>query len=130
MITLSNDLSGVPSLDKATIISLDGGASWISPNYPRSLQITPSEGSTIASTMKSKDFTSFQANGIVIEGVKYQFLREDGKVAFAKTKGKGALTIQISKSAVVIGHTVEGRQQGFSNKAVGLIVDYLESIGM
>ena len=55
--------------------------------------------------MKSGDFNSAKANGIVLEGVKYQFLREDGIVAFAKKAGYGAITIQKSKSAVVIGHT-------------------------
>ena len=129
MISQSKDTNGIPTLDKATVISLDGGASWISPNYPGSLQITPQEGSKIAQVMKSGDFSPFQANGVVIEGVKYQFLREDGRVAFAKAKGKGSLALQKSKSAVVIGHTIEGRQQGFSNKAVGIIADYLESVG-
>lgn len=126
----SNDSTGKPHCDKAAIISLDGGASWTSPNHPHGIQLTPAEGQKIASMMKSGDFSAAQANGIVVEGVKYQFLREDGKVAFAKKKDQGAITIQKSKSAVVIGHTAEGCQQGYTNKAVGVIADYLESVGM
>ncbi len=71
-----------------------------------------------------------QANGVFAEGKRYQFLRQDGRVAFAKAKGIGALTIQKSKSAVIIGHTKEGSQQGNTNKAVAIIADYLESVGM
>ena len=126
----SNDASGKPHCGKAAIISLDGGASWTTPNHPHGIQLTAAEGQKIAQMMKSGDFTSAQANGIVLEGIKYQFLREDGKVAFAKKKDHGAITIQKSKSAVVIGHTSEGSQQGNTNKAVGVIADYLESVGM
>jgi len=126
----SNDATGKAHCDKAAIISLDGGAAWTSPNHPRGIQLSLAEGQKIAQMMKSGDFSSAQANGIVLEGVKYQFLREDGKVAFAKKKNHGAITIQKSKSAVVIGHTAEGCQQGNTNKAVGVIADYLESVGM
>lgn len=130
MIQQSKDSTGKSHCDKAAIISLDGGASWTSPNHPSGIQITPAEGQKIAQMMKSGDFSSAQANGIVLEGVKYQFLREDGKVAFAKKKDFGALTFQKSKSAIVIGHTPEGSMQGNTNKAVGVIADYLESVGM
>lgn len=130
LVAQSNDSTGKAHCDKAAIISLDGGASWTSPNHPHGIQLTPAEGQKIAQMMKSGDFSSAQANGIVLEGVKYQFLREDGKVAFAKKKDFGAITIQKSKSAVVIGHTSEGSQQGNTNKAVGVIADYLESVGM
>lgn len=126
----SNDATGRAHCDKAAIISLDGGASWTSPNHPHGIQLTPEEGQKVAQMMKSGDFSSAQANGIVLEGVKYQFLREDGKVAFAKKKDHGSITIQKSKSAVVIGHTSEGCQMGNTNKAVGIIADYLESVGM
>lgn len=81
--------------------------------------------------MKSKDFTAFQAGGIHAEGVKYQFLREeDGKIVFGKKKDHGAITMQSSKTAIVIGHTAEGCQQGNTNKGVSVIAEYLESLGM
>ena len=71
------------------------------------------------------------ASGVHVEGVKYQFLREeDGKVVFAKKKEHGAVTLQASKTAIVIGHTPEGSQQGNVNKGVAVIAEYLESLGM
>lgn len=89
------------------------------------------EGPNIAKCLKSKDFTAFQAGGIHVEGVKYQFLRqEDGKLVLAKKKEHGAITMQASKTAIVIAHTSEGCQQGNSNKGVAVIADYLESLGM
>jgi len=126
----SNDSTGKAHCGKAAIISLDGGASWTSPDHPHGIKISAAEGQKIAQMMKSGDFTSAQANGIFLEGIKYQFLREDGKVAYAKKKDFGAITIQKSKTAVVIGHTSEGSQQGNTNKAVGVIAEYFESVGM
>ncbi|TRV45019.1 MAG: hypothetical protein EWV53_09120 [Microcystis panniformis Mp_MB_F_20051200_S9] len=69
LIAQSNDSSGKAHCGKVAIISLDNGASWISPNYPGSLQLSATEGSTVAKMMKSGDFTSAQANGIVLEGI-------------------------------------------------------------
>lgn len=71
------------------------------------------------------------SNGVRLEGLKYQFLREeDNKLVLAKKKGSGALTLQASKTAIVIAHCGEGSQQGNLNKAVGVIADYLESMNM
>lgn len=70
-------------------------------------------------------------NGIRAEEIKYQFLREeDGKVVMGKKKDQGSLTLQSSKTAIVIGHTTEGMQQGNVNKGVAVIADYLESMNM
>ena len=69
--------------------------------------------------------------GVYAEGIRYQFLTEiDGKIALAKLKGYGAITIQASKTAVVIAHTAEGCQQGNTNKGVAVIAEYLESMNM
>ena len=71
------------------------------------------------------------ANGVIAEGKKYNFLRvEDDKLVLAKKKDFGSITAQASKTAVVIGHCAEGGQQGNLNKAVAVIADYLESLGM
>jgi len=71
------------------------------------------------------------AGGVRAEGVSYLFLREeDGKIVFAKKKESGALTLQASKTAIVIGHCAEGMQQGNVNKGVAVIAEYLESLGM
>ena len=70
-------------------------------------------------------------SGVRAATVKYQFLREeDKKVVYAKKKGEGAITMQASKTAIVIGHCPEGSQQGNLNKGVAVIAEYLESLGM
>ena len=95
-------------------------------------QITANEAANIAHCFKSKDFSYFQSNGVYAEGKRYTFLREldEGKVVLAKDKGYGAVTIQASKTAVIIAHTAEGAQQGNTNKGVAVIAEYLESMNM
>ena len=69
--------------------------------------------------------------GVYCGDERYQFLRElDGKTVYAKKKGNGAITLQASKTAIVIAHCPEGSQQGNLNKAVGVIAEYLESLNM
>ena len=71
------------------------------------------------------------SSGIHAEGEKYQFLREEeGKLVLGKKKALGAITLQSSKTAIVIGHCPEGGQQGNTNKGVTVIADYLESMNM
>ncbi len=71
------------------------------------------------------------AGGVFLEGIKYQFLRvEDDKLVLAKKKEHGAVTLQSSKTAIVIAHLPEGCQQGNTNKGVAVIAEYLESLGM
>ena len=95
------------------------------------LQLQGPEGPNIGKCFKSKDFTLFQSSGIKAAGQKYNFLREDdGKIVYGKYKGQGAITLQASKTAVVIGHCPEGGQQGNLNKGVNVIAEYLESLNM
>ena len=95
------------------------------------LQLSLAEAANIARCFKSKDFTLFMINGIMAEGTTHTFLREDdGKVALGKRRGMGAITMQSSKTAIVIAHTREGGQQGNTNKGVGVIADYLEEMNM
>jgi len=115
--------------DKACIIGCDG-SKWTTDGHAKSLKITAQEASQIGKAMNSGDFTTFQASGIRIEGTKYQFLRGDDNLALGKKKECGAITMQKSKTAVVIGHTAEGQSQGNTNKGVGVIAEYLESLGM
>ena len=94
-------------------------------------QLQGSEGANVARCFKSKDFSAFMTSGVRAEDVKYQFLREeDTKIVYAKKKGSGALTLQASKTAIVIAHCPEGSQQGNCNKGVGVIAEYLESLNM
>ena len=66
-----------------------------------------------------------------MESTKYNFLREeDSKVVYGKRKDCGAVTLQASKTAIVIAHCPEGGQQGNTNKGVSVIAEYLESLGM
>ena len=115
--------------DKAAIIGKDG-SKWTTDSHPEALKITPSEASAIGKAMRSGDFTTFQSSGIVIAGVKYMFLRGDDGVVLGKRKDQGAITLQASGTAVVIGHTKEGMSQGNTNKGVAVIAEYLTSIGM
>ena len=70
-------------------------------------------------------------SGVRVEMQKYQFLREeDKKVVYAKFKKVGGVTLQASKTAIVIAHCPEGSQQGNCNKGVAVIAEYLESLGM
>ncbi|NEO74995.1 profilin [Moorena sp. SIO4G3] len=131
LIGQSKDANGTVHVDKASIIGIDGGAKWTTDAHPNALKLNPDESTNIANAFKSKDFTGFMTGGISIEGQKYQFLREeDGKVVYGKKKDIGAVTLQASKTAIVIAHCPEGGQQGNANKAVAVIAEYLESIGM
>lgn len=94
-------------------------------------QLTQDESANIAKCFKGKDFSTFMGSGVYAEGTKYQFLREeDKKVVYAKKKECGAITLQASKTAIVIAHCAEGGQQGNVNKGVAVIAEYLESLGM
>jgi len=131
LVAQSKDASGAAHVDKACIIGLDGGAAWTTTGHANALKLAGQEGPNIARCFKNKDFSPFMSGGIHAEGVKYQFLREeDGKLVLGKKKECGAVTLQSSKTALVIGHTAEGCQQGNANKAVGVIAEYLESLGM
>ena len=131
LIAQSRDATGATHVDKACIIGIDGGGKWTTDAHPSAFKLDASECAKIAQCFKSKDFTTFMMSGIMAESVKYQFLREeDKKVVYGKKKGCGAITIQASKTALVIGHCPEGGQQGSTNKGVAVIAEYLESMNM
>ncbi|XP_075252544.1 profilin-like [Convolutriloba macropyga] len=125
----SANVGGGTNTDKAAIIGQDGSI-WTSAYGGKGMSIGATEAATLAAAIKSKDFTPLQAGGIMLEGTKYQFLREeDGKVVQGKKKEHGAVTCVASKSAIVIAHTAEGQQAGLSTKAAASIAEYLESLG-
>ena len=115
--------------DKACIIGKDGSL-WTTHGHPSSIKLTAQEAAVIGQAFSSGDFTTFQANGVVAEGVRYQFLRGDVNLVLAKRRDFGALTLQASQTAVVIAHTKEGGLQGNTNRGVAVIAEYLESLGM
>jgi len=117
--------------DLACIIGLDGGAKWTTDAHAQSFKITPDEAVAIARVTKARDTNTWQMGGIIADGIKYQYLRENDDGAFlGKKKDHGAITIQASKSAIVIGHTKEGGQQGNTNKGVDAVAKYLDSLNM
>ena len=116
--------------DKACIIGLDGGAKWTTDGHAQAFKISQQEATVIAAVLSAGDFTPFQANGITIEGVKYQFLREDDGVVLGKKKDNGSVTLEKSDKAIVIGHTKDGGQPGNTNTAVNVIADWLKKSGM
>ena len=131
LIAQTRDASGAAHADKACIIGIESGAKWTTDWHANAFKLTATEAANIARCFKSKDFTSFQASGILAENLKYRFLREeDGKVVLGKMKGRGSITLQSSKTGIVIAHTPEGCQQGNVNKGVGVIAEYLESVNM
>lgn len=131
LVAQSKDANGAAHVDKACIIGLDGGAKWTTDSHANAFPLTPTESANIAKCFKSKDFSAFMSGGVHAESTKYQFLREeDGKLVLAKKKDFGAISMQSSKTAIVCAHCPEGSQQGNANKAVGVISDYLESLGM
>ena len=132
LIAQSKDASGLAHADKACIIALDGGARWTTDQHPNALKLMPSEATSIAKCFKETDFTPFMVGMVYAEQISYTFLREidhkGDKIVLAKRKDYGALTLQASKKAIVVGHTAEGMQQGNTNKAVAVIAEYLESM--
>ncbi len=118
-------------MDKACIIGLDGGAKWTLDYHANAFRLAPDECASIARAFKDKDFTPFMSGGVFAGGQKYNFLREEeGKVVYAKKKGQGAMTLQASKTAIVIAHCPEGCQQGNANKAVRGVAEFLESLSI
>jgi len=117
--------------DKACIIGLNGGP-WTTSAHAANINLQGTEASTIAGAMNSGDYTTFQSGGIIIEGQKYRFLRGDPDegLVLGKLKENGAITIQKSETAIVMGHTAEGKQQGETNTGVKGIVDYLKGMNM
>ncbi|XP_063716658.1 profilin-like [Symsagittifera roscoffensis] len=115
--------------DKAAIIGQDGSI-WTTAYGGKGMQILAPEAAALGKAMKTKDFSPLQASGIMLETVKYQFLREeDGKLIQGKKKDHGAVTCAASKTAIVIAHTAEGQQAGESTKAAVSIAEYLEGMG-
>jgi len=117
--------------DQACIIGLNGGP-WTTAAHASNINLQGTEAQTIAGALNSGEYTTFQANGIIIGGQKYRFLRGDADegLVLGKLKDNGAITIQKSETAVVIAHTAEGKQQGETNTGVKGIVDYLKGMNM
>jgi len=82
--------------------------------------------------LNTMDCTPFQASGIMVGGQKYQFLRADDEegIVLGKKKDNGCITIHKSNTAIVIGHTIEGKAHGDTNGGVASIVGHLKNSNM
>lgn len=129
LIAHTKDSSGIPSCDKACIIGMDGAA-WTTNSDGKGIVLSPGERDAISAAFSRGDFTTFMMHGISVEGVSYAFLRYDGIAVYGKKKGHGAITMQKSRTGIVIGHTIEGKSQGNTNKGVAVIAEYLESLSV
>ena len=131
LVAQSKSTDGSINTDKGCIFGLDGGQTWTTTIHQYAFAMSDEERADIARLFKAKDFTPFMMSGVVAAGVNYQFIQgENDKLVHAKKNGEGAITIEASKTAIVIGHCPEGRDHGNNNKAVGMIAGYLELLGM
>lgn len=129
LIAQTKDVHGVTHCDKACIIGLDGNP-WTTTGHPNAVKLQHGEAQNIAHCFKTKDFTSFMANMVQLEGTSYTFIKEeDGKIVYTR-RGQQGYTLQATKTAIVIAHCPESCQQGNTNKGVYAIAEYLESLGM
>jgi len=93
------------------------------------LKITAQEALKIANNFSKNQTSEFHGSGVTVGGIKYQFLKEDDNVIYAKKKDNGCVTLQKCKQVIVIAHTKEGEQVGDVNLGVARICEYLESVG-
>ena len=115
--------------DKVAIIGLNG-AKWTTDAHPASLKISLAEARVIGMGVNDDDEDTFQTKGVLVEGIKYQFLRKDENNYYAKKKDQGYISMIKTKTAVIIAHTKEGGDVGETNRAVGVVADYLESLNV
>ena len=129
LIAQSRDTSGNPHVDKVCIIGLDTGAKWTTDSHARAFKIHPREAQTIASVFMKKDFSPFIDIGVSLDETNYKFIKEeDQRIVYARYDRSG-VTMQCTKTAVVIAHTPEGCQQGCTNIAVNRVASWLEELG-
>ncbi|XP_077988179.1 profilin-like [Glandiceps talaboti] len=128
MIAQSKDSSGIAHICKGGIYGKDGSL-W---GKSEGVEVKTEEVKCLIPALTEGDTSHVAANGIVLEGKKYQFLRvdEDAKAMYGKKKGEGGISIMASKTAVIIGMYDEGKQAGNANKGVQVIGEYLESLNM
>merc|ERR1712048_659155 len=117
--------------DKVSLIGINGSP-YTTQSHANAFTYDQGEAQEIARAFNSNEYSSFQEKGIVIGGVKYQFLRADDeeKYVLGKKKDHGAVTLQASKTIVIMAHTEEGKTHGDTNTSVGNMVTYLNSVDM
>jgi len=118
--------------DQVAFIGLATGATWTSNAHANALTVTPAEAVNIATALRNEDSSTFQTSGIIIGGVKYQFLRDDWEegLVLGKKKDHGAVVIHKAQTVFAIAHTAEGKASGDVNKGVATIIEYLKGLNM
>jgi len=123
--------------DRAVLVGLEGAiwSAWCDESGNDAnkacpiIKITAAEAMKIASTFANNQSQEFHSNGVTVEGIKYQFLKEDDNVIYAKKKDHGCLTMQKCKKVIIIAHTKDGGQHGDVNQGVAKICEHLEGVG-
>jgi profilin len=127
------DAKGEQHIDTGCIIGING-SKWTSDSHPRALKITQEQAMAIGAAFNSKNFDTFVKGNLKVEGVQYMFLRADDQgdsvTVFGKKKENGSIVLASTKTAIVIAHCPEGKQQGQASVAVAKIVEYLANQGM
>lgn len=130
LIDRTRDGSGISYIDKACIIGIDGGIKWTTDSHSNGLQLSQNEARNIAKCFESKNFSQFFESGVVAEGFKYVFFkREEDEIMYAVNRGHGRLTLQSSKTVIVIAHTPE-TFTSIANTAVHDLAKHFESLNM
>ena len=117
--------------DKGAIIGQDGSG-WTGQTADNCMKVSQAEAATISGAMNQNgcDFGGFQAAGIFVEGIKYQFLRSvDNEVAIGKKKDHGTVILQITKSAILITHCAEGKTVGICTVGSAKLSEYMVDQG-
>ena len=132
LIDQSKNSSGDAQIDCACIIAVDSGQKLTSDDNTKAFKITNDEAVNIAKCFRSKNFSRFVACGVRAEGLKYTYIRlreENDRLVLGKSRGEGSVTLQSSKTAVVVAHTKEGGDRILTNKAVANVVEKMEFEG-
>ena len=96
-----------------------------------SFKLTTQEITVIGMGMMESDmsYPSLRENGIIVEGIRYDFLRADDNMVWGRKQGEGTITMERSKQNVVICHTKEGDNLGNAKRVVEKVVDSFEYYG-
>ncbi|VDH96676.1 Hypothetical predicted protein [Mytilus galloprovincialis] len=135
LIARSNLGCGNSHIDKACIISIENGERWNTDSHSKALKLSQAEATNIAKCFASKNFSQFIESGVVAEGCKYVFLKEDDKkIVYTIKKGHGRLTLGSSKTAIVIAHSLSEDEHlgilGRADQAVLTITRHMESLNV
>ncbi|KAG0245832.1 profilin [Mortierella sp. GBAus27b] len=116
-------LLGTGKVAKAAIYGLNGGA-WAS-----SAGYTPADAEIVKLNKAFTDIGDIAANGIILEGQKYVFLRKPfDHVIYARKDNTGIVAVKTNQ-AIILGFYDDPSRAGDCNAVVESLGDYLISVG-